>query len=494
MNRPTRRRRRPPAPVRRGNWFLRVAGVLGLIGATILVASAVNRIDVPPRLLAPYLVHRASGHNAWTESAAIWLAGTLMRLDRGEAHGPVKAQWRIGAQHEAAASSITGVQHVVPVATTEQLVHALGQSRPGDVITLEPGTYPVGDIALAADRPGTAQAPITVRAVRPGTAVLEVRGTEGFVVSAPHWALENLSIRGACEQHSDCEHAIHVVGGATQFVARNNTLTDFNAHIKINGQGERFPDQGLIEGNTISNTVARRTSNPVTTIDLVAASGWTVRSNFIFDFAKAEGDRVSYGAFAKGGGSGNRFERNIVMCERRDRASAGWRVGLSLGGGGTAKEFCRDKTCLTEQDGAVIDSNLIMGCSDDGIYVNRSALSRIVHNTLLDTGGISVRFPESSADVIANLVDGTIRARDEGLIHASDNQDTRMPRLYLGSHPVRELFRDVADLDLAWKNEPARRSVASPSALDLCGSNRPAQALPGAFEQFAACAVADLRQ
>ena len=471
MNHPTRRRRWRRAPSRRGNWFLRVAGVLVLIGAAILLVTAVNRIDVPPRLLAPHLAHRASGHNAWTENAAIWLAGSLMRLDRGEVHSPVKAQWRIGAQQEATASSITGVQHVVPVTTTEQLVQALGQSRPGDVITLEPGTYPVGDIALAANRPGTAQAQITVRAVRPGTALIEVRGTEGFVISAPHWTLENLSIRGACEQHSDCEHAIHVVGGATQFVARNNTLTDFNAHIKINGQGERFPDRGMIEANTISNTVARRTSNPVTTIDLVAASGWTVRSNFIFDFAKAEGDRVSYGAFAKGGGSDNRFERNIVMCERRDRASAGWRIGLSLGGGGTAKEFCRDKTCLTEQDGAVIDSNLIVGCSDDGIYVNRSALSRIVHNTLLDTAGISVRFPQSSADVIANLVDGTIRARDDGLIHASGNQDTSMPRLYLGSHPVRELFRDVADLDLAWKNEPARRSVHLGCAASRCNTS-----------------------
>ena len=111
---------------------------------------------------------------------------------------------------------------------------------------------------------------------------------------------------------------------------------------------------------------------------MVGASRWTVRGNLIADFVKAGGDRISYGAFAKGAGADNRFEQNIVICEWQLQGRPGWRIGLSLGGGGSDSEFCRDRACITEQDGGVIDSNLIARCSDDGIYVNRSASSRIM--------------------------------------------------------------------------------------------------------------------
>src|SRR5690606_6001729 len=128
---------------------------------------------------------------------------------------------------------------------------------------------------------------------------------------------------------------------------------------------------------------------PVVPIDLVGASHWRVRANFIHDFIKRDGDRISYGGYFKGAGSANRFERNVVLCELALRGFPGQRVGLSLGGGGTGQDFCRDKRCITEQDGGVIDSNLIGFCSDDGIYINRAATSQIRQNTLLDTGGIS---------------------------------------------------------------------------------------------------------
>ena len=55
------------------------------------------------------------------------------------------------------------------------------------------------------------------------------------------------------------------------------------AQIKINGDRDRFPDGGQIVGNRIYNTSPRRTDNPVTTIDLVGASDWTIRGNLIAD-------------------------------------------------------------------------------------------------------------------------------------------------------------------------------------------------------------------
>jgi hypothetical protein len=100
-----------------------------------------------------------------------------------------------------------------------------------------------------------------------------------------------------------------------------------------------MPDNGVIESNTLGNTSIRRTGNPVTLIDLVAASHWAIRGNVISDFINGQGNQISYGAFAKGGGSANRFERNVVLCENILKGTSGQRVGLSLGGGGTGPEL-----------------------------------------------------------------------------------------------------------------------------------------------------------
>ena len=109
---------------------------------------------------------------------------------------------------------------------------------------------------------------------------------------------------------------------------------------------------------------------------------------------------------------------------------------------------CRDQKCITEQSGGLIQSNLIQSCSDDGIYINRAAASTILHNTLIDTAGISVRFVESGAEVRDNLVDGFIRSRDGASLHDADNFDTGAARLYIGSHPALDFFADTASMAL----------------------------------------------
>ncbi|MDB5794189.1 MAG: right-handed parallel beta-helix repeat-containing protein [Noviherbaspirillum sp.] len=376
---------------------------------------------------------------------------------------------------------------IVLVASQDDVMKALANARPGDVITLLPGTYRFNSRSLDVRQAGTKDKPIMVRAERLDTVFIELNTSEGFAVSAPYWTFENLNIRGVCKQHTYCEHAFHVVGNGSYFTARNNRITDFNAHFKINGVGMDFPDHGLIVGNTIKNESARQTGNAVTPIDLVAASHWRIRNNVISDFVKGGGDGISYGAFAKGAGQDNRFEQNVVLCEDRLRGAPGQRVGLSLGGGGTGKPFCRDKQCITEQDNSVIQSNLIAFCSDDGIYINRSATSSILHNTIIDTGGISVRFAESSADVTGNLVDGVLRTRDGGLMRMHENHETSIARLYLGLHPVRDLFVDAKGLYLKWATEPPRRSHADAVPPDLCGRPRGTSPAYGAFEDFSAC-------
>jgi parallel beta-helix repeat protein len=486
----TTRSSRPQRPTRRLKLVL--AGFALLLLLLALMSYALETLDARPRALAGYVERRTFGHSSIVLRTGEQLAAALRWLDR-PVELPLRRQdLRLDAQAGTSppGEPVLSSGPVVLVTSPDEATKAIQRARPGDWLTFAPGTYRFSGASIVVNQAGTSAAPIVVRADRPETVFLEFDMTEGFVVSAPYWTFENLNIRGVCAQHSSCEHAFHVVSRASHFVARNNTITDFNAHFKINGADGSFPDHGLLEANTLSNRGIRETESSVTPIDLVAASGWKVRGNWISDFAKGGADRVSYGAFAKGGGNGNSFEQNIVVCEHLLRGASGQRVGISLGGGGTGKAYCRDARCITEQDGGTIQSNLIMSCSDEGIYLNRAATSQVRHNTLLDTGGISARFAESSAEIHGNLVDGAIRGRDGGVLHGEDNIQTSMTRQYLGSHPVRGLYRDLASFDLSWAVTAPRRTQADKASRDLCGLARPRQAAYGAFEDFSECVKA----
>jgi hypothetical protein len=460
-------------------------GLFALCALLILVvlAQALEHIGVAPRLAGEYVERRAAGHAGWIQQIGRVANEALQTLDRRDTlPHPGLPDWvgaRAGTPGRAARTAVT-------VSLPEQLREALGAAQPGDVIVLEPGVYRFSGAALETRRGGTEVAPITVRAQTFGTVTLEFDLLEGFHVTAPYWRFENLTIRGVCANHGNCEHAFHVVGGAHHVVIQNNLMSDFNAQIKINGRDRLFPDQGRIANNTLANSSPRRTEAPVTPIDLVAASNWSIEGNLIADFAKAGGDLTSYGAFAKGGGHGNQFLRNVVICERRLRGVPGRRIGLSFGGGGSDIAFCRDRKCVVEHEDGLMAGNLITSCSDEGIYINRSPRSRLVHNTLLDTAGVYVRYPESTAAATANLIDGAIRAREGALLDEETNESTALWALYVGWHPTRSLFADIGALDLRFQSPPPQAQGSEPGR-DLCGQERRQTASVGAFEDFTKC-------
>ena len=307
----------------------------------------------------------------------------------------------------------------VPVATPSALVAAVNDALPGDRILIEPGTYLVTQ-NLVCDTVASAALPIEVRARTARTVLVRFANaggvTEGFRPLAPYWRFEGLDIEGACTVDSDCEHAFHLAGDADFTVIRDNRIRDFNAQIKSNTAAPdsgQFPDDVLIERNELYDTRARNTSNPVTKMDVVGGRRWIVRGNDIHDFQKGGGDTISYGAFLKGNARDGLMERNLVRCARD--FTGGVRIGLSLGGGGTSPgTICEGGTCDPEHQGGVLRNNLVLACSDVGVYLNRAANTRIEHNTLYDTSGIDVRFTSSSADVRNNLLSGAIRNRDGG--------------------------------------------------------------------------------
>ena len=313
----------------------------------------------------------------------------------------------------AISAALPTAAQVIRVTTSAELISAINSAQPGHVITLAPGTYTVSQNLLA-DTAGTSPAPITVRAPVLGQALIRFDAVEGFKVSAPYWVFENLLIRGVCASDPTCEHAFHLFDDAEFTVIRNNDVRDFNAHIKSNQQGGNFPDDVLVEGNVFRNSRVRATSNPVTPIDIVGGRRWIIRGNLIADHAKGQGNEISYAAFLKGNSKSGVFERNLVVCELNH--TAGIRLGLSFGGGGSGPpSICEDGTCTPEHEDGIMRNNLIVNCPDDvGVYVNEGLNVDIHNNTLFNTTGIDIRFTASVANLRNNIVDGPIRERDSG--------------------------------------------------------------------------------
>lgn len=321
----------------------------------------------------------------------------------------------------------------VPVNDTAGLAAAIADAAPGHRILLAPGLYtPAGN--LVCDAVGTAAEPIQVRAVTPGTATVRLAASgndiaEGFRVLAPHWQFRDLVLEGACADHSNCEHAFHLAGNADFTVIAGNVLRDFNAQIKSNGSGGEFPDDVLIEGNLFYDGAPRITTRPVTKIDVVGGRRWVVRGNTLRDFAKALSDTVSYGAFLKGGSRSGVFERNLVECSRQH--DGGVRIGLSFGGGGTAPAAaCEENDCDPEHLDGTMRNNLVLDCSDVGIYLNRSAATRLFHNTLYATSGIDFRYASSSGMAVNNVLSGALRNRDGATGTQTSNRVQVAPALF----------------------------------------------------------------
>lgn len=448
--------------------WVSAATVLAAV-AVLLAAWLLNTVldQRSPGELIRYTERRLLGHPK-LEAVALPVLGWWRRQTERQAPADLPTLGR-GPLPQAWEPASTLASDTLTVASVPALARALRDARPGQTIELAPGSYRITH-TLVPTQAGRADAPITLRAARPGSVWLESATTEAFKLAQPHWVIEHLNWRGVCAQDHDCEHALHVVGAAVGSVIRHNRLLDFNAAIKVNGEGGRFPDGGHIHHNQIANAGPRRTDRPVTMIDIVAASGWVVSDNLIARFVKDGGNGISYGVFLKGGGRGGRIERNLVVCTPGDISVPGVRVALSLGGGGTSEAACREQPCLVEQHDGVIANNIVAHCNDVGIDVNRSVGSEVRHNTLINTAGITVRGEPSFARARANLLDGRVRARAPALVSPEHNL----------AADLRGWLDDPDALALGWRRRPDAVPTAD-EAMDACGRPRGALSLPGAL-------------
>jgi hypothetical protein len=374
----------------------------------------------------------------------------------------------------------------VHVQNASELTAAVAAAQPGDEIVLAAGTYALSGLSCTAD--GSEAAPIVVRSATPLAARVEFDGLEGFKVSGAHWHFEGLEVVGVCASDPDCEHAFHVTGRADGFVLRGSRVMDFNAQLKVNasmiGGTWEVPDRGLVEGCELHDTTPRDTSNPVTKLNIDTGDDWVVRGNVIRDFRKNGGDDVSYGVFLKSGGKRGVIEKNLIVCD--SGAGGGVRIGMSFGGGGTAPQYCApafdpNVACDPEHEDGIMRNNVVVSCSDVGVYLNKAKGSNVLYNTLIGTAGVDFRFTSSTGEAVGNVLTGVIRNRDGASGTFADNLAgvslATFQAMYMD--PLGADLRQKGDLGQLIAQGPMRAEVGD----DYCGRARPAGAYTlGALE------------
>ena len=111
----------------------------------------------------------------------------------------------------------------------------------------------------------------------------------------------------------------------------------------------------------------------------------------------------------RGGGSGGRIERNLVICAAQGVSARGTRLGISFGGGLTGPSYCRDQLCRTEHENGLARANIVANCNDAGLDINHATSITLEGNVLVNTAGINVRGTSPAARLIGNLGDGSVR-------------------------------------------------------------------------------------
>ena len=316
----------------------------------------------------------------------------------------------------------------VLVEHADDLRQALRNAEAGQIIEIQPGDYFLPSLTLRSH--GYADAPILVQAAIPGTVTLWSRHTTLLKLYGAHWHIKNLDFQG----NSSANHALHIVQGANAVVVEGNRFQNFHAAIKANGEGNprQFPDNVRIVRNIFVNDTPRDTRSPVVPIDIIGGRNWDISENFIADIAHAphRQGRNTSAAFVKGGAYAATFDRNLVICEWRHHG--GQRVGLSLGGGGTRSgvfdrrgmEQCGSGDC-PETRASRMTNNIILNCPEEpGIYLNNASDSLIANNTVYNAFGIQARFSHTQAEVVDNLLSGTVWERHDGQVDRQNNVTT----------------------------------------------------------------------
>ncbi|PSU35573.1 hypothetical protein [Photobacterium lutimaris] len=465
----------------------------GLMANAFLFTALILFIDKIPSQLSQAASKVSDKINAYSPESAHYLS-TLTEQPETEDYYKGKfrpTQWpTVGPQKQ---YQLFNTHRFVHVNSEIDLITAIKNARPGDEIVIQNGNYLLeGKRFVISEARTSPHTPIVVRAATLGRVNLYLDAVEGFVIDQPNWQIEGINFIGQCDNHSRCEHALHIVGAAKNTVIRNNTFYDFNAALKINELNNIYPDNGIVESNIFGMNEPRHTHHSVTPINLDHGNNWQIRQNLIHDFIKLDGNKISYGAYMKGGIHGGTIEQNLIICNTKPTQFRGSQVGLSFGGGGMNKQDRRGKSDF-EVTNSVMKNNIIMHCNDVGIYSPRVKDIVINNNILYNTLGIDIRFQGSTAAIFNNILDGRIKDRDSA---KSDRKNNYIDNnsLFSSSLSLKTVFEDPNQGNFRLKQlEALRKAILDAPALtessvDFCNSTvRAGQSYVGAIYDETGC-------
>jgi len=303
----------------------------------------------------------------------------------------------------------------VDVSSEAEILSAIANAAPGDVITVSPGTYDFNQlINVQAD--GEASARIFLRAEERDTVTINLSHIENFKISGKFWIIENIKFFGNCTNGNGCEHAFHIVADADDVIFRNNEVVNFASHVKLNGEvvgggpAKSFPDRTMFIGNFWHNTKYVTNNAPHNILNLDGGKDHVVRGNIFADYnTPASLPKSASAVYPKASALRILIEQNLIVCEkvRTDGETA---RGIQLGDGAPASICDGDQ----DQDGsgdcvengqsqeALVRNNIIMNCdnggSATGIMVGSDRESKLLHNTVYNVGQRNAGFYVGHAD------------------------------------------------------------------------------------------------
>jgi hypothetical protein len=369
----------------------------------------------------------------------------------------------------------------VRVRTAGELQRAIATAKPDTTILLEDGLYRI-DRMLDIKAPG-----VVIRGRSGDRSAVVVRGNGMgdrrvgvvFSISAPDVTIADLTAGYVGF------HGVQIRGerGASRATVQNVHIIDTGQQL-IKGStagGPSYADDGVIACSLLEYS-DHAPSSYTHGVDVIAASGWTVRDN---TFSRIRGPAEQQWAAGPailfwGNSQLTTIERNVIVDSFRG-------IALGLGPGASARS--RDGERSYDHQGGRIRQNVIVNLhdwADEGIEINAARDVEVDHNTVFVEGrlpwSISVRFPVSSGHVRNNLSNRPIHFRDDG--HADLGGNVEGAEL--------GWFADVtaAQVTLSQPDLPAVDvGVPVPDLpLDMAGRTRVSGQAPdaGAYEQAGA--------
>jgi hypothetical protein len=317
---------------------------------------------------------------------------------------------------------------IVNVSTEAQLWDAVNAAQPHTTILLADGTYNLGANGhyVWIDTPY-----VTLRSASGDREAVilddNYSATEIVTVLASNVTVADITIKRAYT------HPIHVTSSGTADTL--NTLI-YNVHIVDPGQqaikvnpadGGYYPDNGVIACSTIELTDAGRPyiRDDCYTggIDMHQARDWVVRDNWIEGFWCSSG-LSEHGIHFWRGCRDPIVERNVLRNNARG-------VGFGMATDGTARTYpdnpCPEASGYIDHYGGIIRNNFIFANRaelfastdgyDNGISLWNACEVETYHNSVISTqapfSSIEWRYPNTSVDLVNNLVSHNLRPRPE---------------------------------------------------------------------------------